>query len=197
MSGHSDIGSRGGFIGKRLAAGFLADNYRLGVWLAVIAAFGFSFKAILIKIAYALPLQVPIDAVTLLTLRMLIALPLFFLLYRSSGMGAAKMNSRDVAVIIVLGVVGYYGASLFDFLGLVYISAGLERVILFTYPLLTLFFDAVFSGRKIRGYEWLAVLICYVGIGLAFVHDMDASGTQQSVWLGGGFIFLSAICYAF
>jgi len=198
LNGHSDIkADRGGCFWKKLTAGIVADGYRLGVWLAVISAFGFSFKAILIKIAYALPQQVPVDAVTLLTLRMLIALPLFFLLYRSAGQSAPKLSSRDIAVIIILGAVGYYGASLFDFIGLVYISAGLERVILFSYPLLTLFFDAVFSGRKIRGYEWLAVLICYAGIGLAFVHDMDASGTQKGVWLGGGFIFLSALCYAF
>ena len=92
LNGHADIGAdRDGCFWKKLTAGIVADNYRLGVWLAVISAFGFSFKAILIKIAYALPQQVPVDAVTLLSLRMLIALPLFLLLYRSSGAGAPKL----------------------------------------------------------------------------------------------------------
>ena len=198
MTKHSDVSpGRGGFISKKIAAGVLADSYSLGLWLAVISAFGFSFKAILIKLAYALPQQVPVDAVTLLTLRMLFALPFFLLFFRSSGNQGRKLSRKDFVVVIILGAVGYYGASLFDFLGLRYVSAGLERVILFSYPLLTLFFDAVFSGRKIRGYEWLAVLICYSGIGLAFVHDMDAAGLQGEVWVGGGLIFLSALCYAF
>lgn len=183
--------------GKKLAAGIVADSYRLGLWLAVISAFGFSFKAILIKLAYALPQQVPVDAVTLLTLRMLFALPFFLLLFRSSGDKGGNFSRKDFVVVIILGVVGYYGASLFDFLGLNYVSAGFERVILFSYPLLTLFFDAVFGGRKIRGYEWLAVLICYAGIGLAFVHDVDAAGLAREVWVGSGLIFLSALCYAF
>jgi len=188
---------QGGVVGKKRAAPMRGNNYSLGLWLAVISAFGFSFKAILIKLAYALPQQVPVDAVTLLTLRMLFALPFFLLLLRSSGHQGRNLNRKDFAAVILLGAVGYYGASLFDFLGLKYISAGLERVILFSFPLLTLFFDAIFSGRKIRSYEWLAVVICYGGIGLAFVHDMGVSGVQEDVWVGGALIFLSALCYAF
>lgn len=198
MTEHSDLRwrNRAG-IGGKISAGILFDSYSLGLWLAVISAFGFSFKAILIKLAYALPQQAPVDAVTLLALRMLFALPFFLLLFRASGNQNKPMSRKDFAVVIILGIVGYYGASLFDFLGLVYISAGLERVILFSYPLLTLLFDAVFSGRKIRRYEKLAVLISYFGIALTFVHDMDAAGIHKQVWIGGGFIFLSALCYAF
>ncbi|WP_316348169.1 DMT family transporter [Desulfuromonas acetoxidans] len=198
MKGPSDgRGQRGGCVGKEGTERISANSYSLGLWLAVISAFGFSFKAILIKLAYALPQQVPVDAVTLLTLRMLFALPFFLLLLRSSGHQGRNLNRKDLAVVIILGAVGYYGASLFDFLGLKYVSAGLERVVLFSFPLLTLFFDAIFSGRKIRSYEWLAVVICYCGIGLAFVHDMDVSGVQEEVWVGGGLVFLSALCYAF
>lgn len=195
MTGQSNVRRRWG--GKQRAAGIISNNYSVGLWLAIVSAFGFSFKAILIKLAYALPQQVSVDAVVLLTLRMLFALPFFLWLLRSSGNQGRKLNWKDFVVIIILGVVGYYGASLFDFLGLNYISAGLERVILFSFPLLTLFFDAIFSGRKIRGYEYLAILICYSGISLAFIHDMGATGVQEDIWVGGGFIFLSALCYAF
>lgn len=198
MTERSDIKQQmGNIFGKKLTAQLSSDGYSLGLWLAVISAFGFSFKAILIKLAYALPQQVPVDAVTLLTLRMLFALPFFLLLLWFSGNHGQSLSRKDLAVVIILGCVGYYGASIFDFLGLNYVSAGLERMILFSFPLLTLFFDAIFSRRKIRGYEWLAVLVCYSGISLAFVHDMNVAGVHEEIWVGGGFIFLSALCYAF
>ena len=183
-------------MGKKIAVGMVAGGYSLGFWLAVVSAFGFSFKAILVKLAYAVPQQVPVDAVTLLTLRMLFALPFFLLLFWSSEQSGQKMRCKDFAGVIVLGVIGYYGASLFDFWGLNYVSVGLERLILFSFPLLTLFFDAVLRGRKIRGYEWLAVVICYSGIALAFYHDMGFADLRVEVWFGSGLIFLSALCYA-
>lgn len=171
--------------------------HTFGLWLAVIAACGYSFKAILIKLAYAIPQTTPIDAITLLTLRMLFALPFFLFFSRTSRRGVAPIGLRDGGLIIIFGLLGYYAASIFDFIGLQYISSGLERVILFAYPILTLIFEALYNKRTIRKEEWLAVVICYLGICLVFFHDLGGTELQTDIWLGGSLILLSATCYAF
>jgi drug/metabolite transporter (DMT)-like permease len=111
----------------------------------VVAAFGFSFKAILVKLAY----PYGVDAVTLLFaahgFRAAGILWVGFVASRN----APALSRRDWLAVALLGVLGYYGASILDFLGLKYISAGLERLILFTYPTLTLLFGVVLHGRAI------------------------------------------------
>ena len=105
---------------------------RLGVALAVLAAFGFSFKAIFVKLSYAIA---PVEAVTLLALRMAFALPAFLWVGLVASRSAPALARRDWVSLIGLGLLGYYASSMLDFLGLQYISAGLERLILFTYLL--------------------------------------------------------------
>ncbi|HLA35526.1 MAG TPA: DMT family transporter [Rhodocyclaceae bacterium] len=167
-------------------------RHRWGVALAVVAACGFSFKAILIKLAY----PYGVDAVTLLTMRMAFALPVFLWVGFSSAQGAPPLDRRDWLKIAALGMLGYYGASLLDFLGLQYISAGLERLILFTYPMLTLLLGVALHGRAIRRREMLAMLLCYAGIAAAFAHDLRFAGDPARIWLGAGFVFASAVSYA-
>ena len=169
---------------------------RLGVALAVVAALGFSFKAILVKLAYAVPQAVRVDAVTLLSLRMLFALPVFVWVAWQSNRQAAPLSRRDGLILAALGMLGYYGASIFDFLGLQYISAGLERLILFTYPTLTLLIGVLFMGKSIKPREAGALLLTYLGIGLAFVHDLEFSGEKDAVLIGGLFVFASSLTYA-
>ena len=169
---------------------------RLGVALAVVAALGFSFKAILVKLAYAVPQAVRVDAVTLLSLRMLFALPVFLWVAWQSSRQAAPLSRRDGLILAALGMLGYYGASIFDFLGLQYISAGLERLILFTYPTLTLLIGVLFMGKSIKPREAGALLLTYLGIGLAFVHDLEFSGEKDAVLIGGLFVFASSLTYA-
>lgn len=145
--------------------------HRIGVALAVVAAFGFSFKAILVKLAY--PYRV--DAVTLLALRMAFALPVFLWVGFSASRNLPALGVRDWLAVVVLGVLGYYGASILDFLGLRYITAGLERLILFTYPTLTLLLGVVVGvvvhDRAIARREELALVFCYAGIAAAFVQS--------------------------
>ncbi len=169
---------------------------RLGVVLAVLAAFGFSFKAILIKLAYAVPMAAPVDPVTLLSLRMSFSLPVFLWVALRAGRAAPPLTRRDWGMLLVLGLVGYYGASLFDFLGLQYISAGLERLILFTYPTLTILIGVVFMGRPLQRNELYSLLFSYAGIGLAFAHDLELSGDTRHVLIGGTFVFASSLTYA-
>ena len=101
---------------------------------------GFSFKAVLVKAAY----RYGVDAETLLALRMLYSLPLFLLLGLAAARGAAEpISATDWRALALLGVLGYYGASYLDFLGLRHISAALERLILFVYPTLVVAMSAV------------------------------------------------------
>jgi drug/metabolite transporter (DMT)-like permease len=166
--------------------------HRTGVALAVVAAFGFSFKAILIKLAY----PYGVDAVTLLVLRMAFALPAFLWVGLAASRNVPALSRQDWFGVVMLGVLGYYGASILDFIGLKYISAGLERLILFTYPTLTLLFGAALHGRAISRREGLALVLCYAGIAAAFMHDLEFAGDVAAVWIGGGFVFASSVCYA-
>ena len=172
------------------------SSERLGVVLAILAAFGFSFKAILIKLAYAVPQAVPVDPVTLLSLRMLFALPVFAWVAFQSSRSMLPLTRRDWLVLAMLGLLGYYGASIFDFIGLKYISAGLERLILFTYPTLTLLIGVLFMGRAIKRREVGALLLSYAGIGLAFFHDLNFGGAAGTVLIGGLFVFASSLTYS-
>lgn len=170
---------------------------RLGVTLAVLAAFGFSFKAILIKLAYAVPMAVRVDPVTLLSLRMLLSLPVFAWVALQTSRRAPPLSRHEWGMLLLLGLLGYYGASLFDFLGLQYISAGLERLILFTYPTLTILIGVLFMGKALERRQVMSLLLSYAGIGLAFMHDLKFSGESRAVIVGGLFVFASSLTYSF
>ncbi|MEK7736155.1 MAG: DMT family transporter [Pseudomonadota bacterium] len=174
----------------------MKSPYTAGVWLAVLAAFGFSFKAILVKLAYALPADVPLAAVTLLALRMVFALPAFIWVGLRESRHAAPLTRRDWWAIVVLGLLGYYGASIFDFIGLRYITAGLERLILFTYPTLTVAIGALFLGHRLSRRELAALVLCYAGIAAAFAHDLQLTADETAVWIGAAFVFASSLSYA-
>jgi drug/metabolite transporter (DMT)-like permease len=170
---------------------------RLGVALAVLAALGFSFKAIFVKLAYAVPQAVPVDAITLLALRMVFALPVFLWVGFRSSRAAPPLSRRDWLALTALGLLGYYGASIFDFIGLRYITAGLERLILFTYPTLTVLIGVLFMGKTLKRREIGSLALSYAGIGLAFVHDLRVAGEMSGVLLGAAFVFASSLSYAF
>lgn len=165
---------------------------RWGLALAGIAAFGFSFKAILIKLAYPFG----VDAVTLLALRMSFALPIFLYVGFTASANLPPLSQRDWSAVVILGLFGYYGASILDFFGLQYVSAGLERLILFTYPTLTLLFGVALHGTRISRRDWTAIALSYTGIAIAFLHDLQLSGDTSTTLIGAGFVFGSAVCYA-
>lgn len=173
------------------------SSERIGLALAILAALGFSFKAIFVKLAYAVSPATPVDAVTLLSLRMVFSLPFFLWIGLRASRGAAALSRRDWSHLVALGLLGYYGASILDFLGLIYISAGLERLILFTYPTLTVLIGVLFLGRRLEKREVGSLLLSYIGIGLAFAHDLKFSADIKTVLLGAGFVFASSLSYAF
>lgn len=170
---------------------------RIGIVLAVLAALGFSFKAIFVKLAYAVPQAMPVDSVTLLALRMAFSLPVFAWVGWRASRSLAPLTRRDWALVTALGLLGYYGASILDFIGLQYISASLERLILFMYPTLTIVIGVLFMGKRASRREIGSLLLSYAGIGLAFAHDLHVAGDARAVLIGAGFVFGSAVSYAF
>ncbi|MDH0892891.1 MULTISPECIES: DMT family transporter [unclassified Pseudomonas] len=165
-----------------------------GRLFAVLSATGFSLKAIFVKLAYAAG---PVDALTLLALRMGLALPLFaWLLWLSRGERGEAVGAADVARILLLGLLGYYLSSLFDFYGLEHISAGLERLILFTYPTLVLLLQALVLRERPSLRTLLAMGVCYAGLGIAFVHDVGVAEAGSDVMVGAAWVFASAVTYA-
>ena len=160
--------------------------------MVVAASIAFSTKAVIIKLAY----RHGVDAVTLLAMRMLLAAPFFALLafwVARHGEGAA-VSARDARAIVGLGIIGYYLASLFDFFGLQYITAALERLVLFVYPTIVVLISAIWLGRRITPRDVFALFVTYAGVVLVFVNDL---ATQQgNVVLGTLGVLLSAVCYA-
>lgn len=165
-----------------------------GSLFAVLSALGFSFKAIFVKLSYAAS---QVDAITLLALRMGLSLPLFvWLVWLSRRQANAPLTLGNGVRVLLLGLFGYYLASLFDFYGLQYINAGLERLILFTYPTLVLVFQSIALRERPTGRTLKAMCICYFGLGIAFVHDVSVSGMGNQVILGALWVFASAVTFA-
>lgn len=166
----------------------------LGILLAALAAIGFSGKAILVKLAYA----DAVDPVTLLALRMLFSLPFFLAaaVWKRNGADTPPLSHRDYGAVILLGLIGYYLSSLLDFMGLQYISAGLERLILFLYPTLVVLLSAAFLRRPVGLREAVALLLSYGGIALVFLHDLAARQGGDGLVLGAALVFASTLTYA-
>ena len=150
----------------------------------------FSGKAIIVKLAY----RHGVDAVTLVMLRMLFALPLFLCMAWWAGRGKPRIAKRDWLGILGLGFSGYYLASFLDFWGLEYISASLERLILYLNPTLVLVLGWLLYGRKISYRQGVGMAISYAGVMLVFGHEAALDG--KNAVLGAALVLGSAISYA-
>jgi drug/metabolite transporter (DMT)-like permease len=161
-----------------------------GLLLASAGSIAFSGKAIIVKLAY----RHGVDAVTLIMYRMLFALPLFLGLAWWASRGKPSLSRRDWAGIAGLGFTGYYLASFLDFWGLQYISASLERLILYLNPTIVLVLGWVLYQRRIGALQALAMALSYAGVLLVFGHEADFSGANAA--LGAALVFGSAVSYA-
>jgi drug/metabolite transporter (DMT)-like permease len=166
-----------------------------GILICLLGAVCFSTKAIFVKLAYR---DTSIDAVPLLALRMLFSLPFFvFSAIASSAKSTnVKFTPRQWVYIAFIGCLGYYISSLLDFIGLQYVSAGIERLILFIYPTLVLLMSSIIFKEKISGKQWLAVAITYVGLTLAFFGEISFEGQDNDFYFGSLMIFACAFTYA-
>lgn len=163
--------------------------------LATVGAVAFSGKAIIVKLAY----RHGVDAVTLIMLRMLFALPFFLAMSWWAGRKTpsytpVSLTPKDWLGVVLLGVTGYYLASFLDFAGLQYITASLERLILYLNPTLVLLLGWVVVGRRIGRAQAVGMAISYGGVFLVFGHEVTLQGAD--VALGAVLVFLSAVSYA-
>jgi drug/metabolite transporter (DMT)-like permease len=178
-------------VGQHPTTGAEAARTRLwGLGLALAGSIAFSGKAIIVKLAY----RHGVDAVTLIMYRMLFALPLFVALAWWAGRDKAPLTRRDLRVIAGLGFSGYYLASFLDFAGLQYVSASLERLILYLNPTLVLFLGAVLFKHRVQRAQLVALAVSYGGVLLVFGHE--ARFTGSNTLLGAGLVFGSAVSYA-
>ncbi len=161
-----------------------------GMILACVGAIGFSGKAIIVKLSY----RYGVDAITVITYRMLFALPLFLLLSWWSGRGTPALTMANWRLLLGLGVSGYYLASLLDFAGLQYVSANLERLILYLNPTIVLALGLVLFQRKVTRKQVIALSISYLGVMVVFGHDMKIGG--EHTLLGALLVFGSAVSYS-
>jgi drug/metabolite transporter (DMT)-like permease len=161
-----------------------------GLVLAGLGAIAFSGKAIIVKLAY----RHGVDAFTLIMYRMLFALPLFLALAWWAGRGKPALTGRDWRAVCGLGFCGYYLASTLDFAGLAYITAGLERLILYLTPTIVLAISVVMLGKRVSRRQLLALAVSYAGVLLVFGHELRLEGAATLT--GAGLVLASTFSYA-
>lgn len=167
-----------------------------GILLALLGAICFSTKAVFVKLAYR---DTEVDAVSLLALRMIFSLPFFVIsaTVSSTRQDNVRFTNKQWLQVGLVGCLGYYISSLLDFLGLQFVTAGIERLILFIYPTLVLLMSALIFKVRIKPIQWLALAITYVGLFAAFISEVDVQSAQnKNFMLGSLFIFICAFTYA-
>lgn len=161
-----------------------------GLLMAAAGSIAFSGKAIIVKLAY----RYGVDAVTLIMYRMLFALPIFAAMAWWASRGKAPLSRKDWLGVLGLGFSGYYLASFLDFAGLQYISAALERLILYLNPTLVLILGVLLFGKKISRTQVWAMALSYAGVLVVFGHEVSFEG--KDALLGSALVFCSAVSYA-
>lgn len=166
-----------------------------GFIITLLGAILFSTKAIIVKKAFADTL---VDALSLLTIRMIFSLPFFLgvAIFTSGKTGNIRLTARQWVYVTVIGIFGYYISSLLDFIGLQYISAGLERLILFLYPTFTVLINALVFRQKITRMQQIALALTYTGIAIAYYGELRIDTGNPGFFLGSSLIFLCAITYS-
>jgi drug/metabolite transporter (DMT)-like permease len=155
----------------------------------------FSTKAIMVKVAFA---NTTMDALTLLTLRMVFALPFY------AGMAWLAARQKDVqpltgrqwAGIVFLGLFGYYLSAFFDFTGLKYVTAGLERLILFLYPTFAVLINAAVYKQPVTRRQKIALVLTYTGIAIAYIGELRVDFSNPGFLWGSFLIFLCSITFS-
>jgi drug/metabolite transporter (DMT)-like permease len=162
--------------------------------MVFLGACGFSAKAVLVKIAYR---EFPIDSVSLLALRMLFSVPFYLVIAAvlAKRSEPVRLRRREWAAVAGVGITGYYLASFLDFWGLRYVTASVERLILFIYPTLVVVISALFFRKRITYLQVAALVLTYLGMAVAFADDLAAGGSP-SLAAGAILIFFSALTYA-
>lgn len=171
----------------------IKSNYLQGILLAIAGAALFSSKAILVKLSYGYG----VDKISLLFMRMSFALPIYIVIaFLQFKKEKSVVSRNEWLILFFIGIIGYYLASLLDFWGLQYIGAGLERLILFLYPTMTVILSAVILKKKITRIQIIAIGIAYLGLSIALWKQLF-EGHGEQFWLGAILVFFSALTYSF
>lgn len=165
-----------------------------GFLITLLGAILLSTKAIFVKLAYR---DTGIDAISLLALRMLFSLPFYLIVaWLSYRKYRTRLSTNQWFFIAGLGLLGYYLSSYFDFVGLQYISAGLERLILFIYPTLVVLINFFIYKQRVTPLQIVALVLTYAGILLAFLSELYITQAENNIWLGSFFVVLCAISFS-
>jgi len=170
-------------------------KYLIGALLVFGAAFGFALKGIFIKSAY----EYGIDSISLLALRFLFSAPFYLIIIFRTRLKEETypvISNKIWCQVALVGFIGYYVSAYVNFLGLEYVSASLERILLFIYPTFVLLINAFLVKRKVSGMQWLALMITYAGIMVAFTKHFEAH-QQKNIVLGAFLVILSGLTYSF
>lgn len=170
----------------------VTKKFWFGIFIGILGVVLFSSKAVMVKLAY----KYQVDAITILLLRMLFSFPFYLaiaIFYKPKN-DIKSYKSKDYIWVVFFGLVGYYLASYFDFVGLSYIKASMERIILFVYTTIVILLNRLFLKQPITKIQILAIILSYLGIVIAFSNEVAITGSN--VYLGGFFVLLSAITYA-
>lgn len=166
---------------------------RIGIALALAGAACFSAKAIFVKLLYAQG----VDVTTTFAMRMVVALPFFVLLALWQGVaGLSTLQPRDRLGIVGCGLLGFYLSSWLDFVGLSYIPASLERLILFLYPTFVVVLSRLLHGTVLTRSGAAALALSYGGVVLVVWQSLDLAGSAGALAIGTAFTLASAFTYA-
>lgn len=171
------------------------NAYATGIAITLLGAILFSTKAIFVKLAFK---ETGVDPVTLLALRMAFAAPFYIavIFLGNTGKVFRSLTKRQKIIIFLLGLTGYYVSSLTDFIGLQYLTASLERLILFLYPTFTILLGALFLKEKIKRVQIFALLLTYAGIALGCISEVHFDGSAERFLTGLLFLILCAFSFA-
>jgi len=174
-------------------------NHKLpfaGFVITFLAAVLFSTKAIIVKKAFA---GMHISPLSLLSVRMLFSLPFYIAaaFFTSRQKSNVQLTRPEWIQVITVGILGYYLSSLFDFIGLQYISAGLERLILFLYPTFAVLMNGYLFKQRMTGRQKIALVLTYAGIGIAYFGELKIDTSNPNFLWGSFLVFLCAITYSF
>lgn len=162
----------------------------LGAIAVLIGAICFSGKAVLVKMTYTYD----VDFITLLALRMGLSVCFYIGLLFFLAPNKNDITKGNLLALFGLGIIGYYLSSVFDFWGLEYVSASMERLILFIYPTLVVIISALVFKTQIRKVQIGALVLTYSGMLIVFCDGNNASGDH--IVIGATLIFLAALTYA-
>ncbi len=182
----------------RYSSAATQNDQRFGLIIALCAATLFSTKPILIKWLYSLGVEV----LPLIWLRMAMALPFYLIMgYLARARLASKPATRHLLKAASIGLLGYYLSSVLDLYGLQYVSAQLERLVLYAYPSMVVILGMLFFGQTFKAAIILPLLITYGGLALMYGHDMDMLAAVPGVnndqlMMGAGLVLSAALTFA-